>query len=98
MIQNDGNRPDVIALKGTGSVGAWRVHYLLGTRDITSKVVAGTYRTARLGVGKSVQITLVIAVPRTAAVGTSKSWLENAKSATNPLKKDAVKATVKAIA
>ena len=51
-IQNDGTRADRFKVKATGAAtGGWTVTYFHGTTNITSAVVAGTFRTASLAPG-----------------------------------------------
>ena len=89
---------DVIRLKGSGTINGWTATYLLGSRNVTKQVVAGTWHTTSLGIGKSVTIKVVISVPKAAKVGASKVWNILATSTNNTAKKDDVKASVKAIA
>ena len=50
-IQNDGSAADRFTVKATGARSAWVVTYSRGTTNITSAVVAGTYRTPSLAPG-----------------------------------------------
>jgi hypothetical protein len=56
-IQNDGNRADRFKVKATGAAtGGWTVTYFHGTTNITSAIVAGTFRTASLAPGATYPI------------------------------------------
>jgi hypothetical protein len=50
-IQNDGSAADRFTVKATGARSQWVVTYSRGTTNITSAVVAGTYRTPSLAPG-----------------------------------------------
>ena len=50
-IQNDGSAADRFTVKATGARSQWVVTYSRGTTNITSAVVAGTYRTPLLAPG-----------------------------------------------
>ena len=51
-IQNDGTSADRFKVKVSGNAtNGWKVRYFRGTTDITSAVVAGTYRTSSLAPG-----------------------------------------------
>jgi hypothetical protein len=50
-IQNDGSAADRFTVKATGAASASVVTYSRGTTNITSAVVAGTYRTPSLAPG-----------------------------------------------
>lgn len=55
-IQNGGIHSDRFTVKATGpavSSDSWRVTYLKGTTNITSQVVAGTFKTGTLSPGAS---------------------------------------------
>jgi hypothetical protein len=49
-----------ITLKGAGATRGYRVRYLAGRKDITSSVIAGTYRTPRIRSGATSRIRLVV--------------------------------------
>lgn len=91
-IQNDGNTPDRIKVKATGTAaGGYTVKYFQGTTDITSAVVAGTYRTPSLAPGATYLITAKVTVKPTAAAGSQVTRLVTLRSVGNPVRKDAVK-------
>lgn len=50
-IQNDGTVADSFTLKGSGSHGRFIVRYFHGAKDVTQRVVAGTYVTGKLQPG-----------------------------------------------
>jgi hypothetical protein len=91
-IQNDGTAADSFKVKATGSASSkYTVKYYAGTKDITAKVVAGTYRTASLAVGVAVLITAKVTIKTSAAKGSKVTRLVTITSAGDSSKKDAVK-------
>jgi hypothetical protein len=92
-IQNDGNRADRFKVKATGTATtSWTVKYYHGTTNITSSVVAGTYRTALLAPGAKYVITAKVSV---ITGDTPVTRLVTMKSVANATKVDAVKFIVK---
>ena len=85
-IQNDGSAADRFTVKATGARSAWVVTYARGTTNITSAVVAGTYRTPSLAPGATYLIHAKI-------VNQSPSFtrLVTIRSVTSSTKLDAVK-------
>jgi hypothetical protein len=63
-IQNDGSAVDRFRVKATGAPSAWVVTYSRGTTNITSAVVAGTYRTPSLAPGTTYLISARITLPQ----------------------------------
>lgn len=95
QVQNDGAGPDAFSLKGTGDIsGVGSVRYLSGTTDITSKVKAGTYKTANLAPGQTVNFTIVITGSPSVSKTVVGKWLLTARSAAAPTLLDAVAAKV----
>jgi hypothetical protein len=65
LIQNDGATSDRFKLKATATGaqgGGWTFRYFRGTTNITSAVVAGTYRTPTLSAGEKFVIRVVSSV------------------------------------
>jgi hypothetical protein len=52
-IQNDGTAAERIKVKAGGSGAGWKIQYFHLTTNITTEVVAGTYRTPLLAAGGS---------------------------------------------
>lgn len=93
-VQNDGTAKERFTVKATGSARTgYGVRYLRGTTDITSEVIAGTYRTASLAPGGTELILVRVSIKRAAAAGSSVSRLVEARSSAGP--KDVVKLTAK---
>jgi hypothetical protein len=85
-IQNDGSATDRFRVKATGAPSAWVVTYSRGTTNITSAVVAGTYRTPSLAPGATYLIHAKIA-----SQSPSVARLVTIRSVANSTKLDAVK-------
>lgn len=93
-IQNDRTKTDRFKVKATGAAtGGWKVAYYRGTTNITSAVVAGTFRTASLAPGA----TYLIVAKITKGSGTM-TRLVTIRSVAAPTKIDAVKFGYKEIA
>ena len=91
-IQNDGTGADSFEVKATGAAASTcTVKYFYGTKDITAKVVAGTYRTTRLAAGAQYTITPKVTVKSTAKAGSKVTRLVTITSVAASSKKDAVK-------
>jgi hypothetical protein len=98
VLQNDGLVGDTIALKGPGSANGFAVRYLLdygAGPDITSQVVAGTYRIHLRPGEKLFGLMLHVKVANTVAANTLHGWLVKETSAVAGGLTDAVKAVVK---
>jgi DNA-binding beta-propeller fold protein YncE len=91
-IENDGSGTDPLTVLGTGSGKGYSVTYFSGTTNITSKVVAGTYKIS-LAAAASVVLKMTVKVGSTAV--TSRSMLVKTSADHEPTKLDAVKAVVK---
>jgi DNA-binding beta-propeller fold protein YncE len=91
-IENDGSGTDPLTVLGGGSGKGYSVTYFAGTTNITSKVVAGTYKLT-LGVGQSTVLRMTVKVGSTAS--TSRSILVTTSADHEPTRLDAVKAVVK---
>lgn len=93
-FQNDGTVDDDFVIKGPASTTRFRVTYLVGGVDVTSQVIAGTYRFEDVAPAASRTMTMTIkakaGTPR-GAVFTAKVKVTSALDATQ---KDAVKAIV----
>ncbi len=94
-IQNDGT-DDRFLVKATGvASSAYNVKYFRGTTDITTAVLAGTYKTTSLAQGATYLITAKVTVKSTATVGSSVTRLVTITSVGDNARKDAVKFTGK---
>jgi hypothetical protein len=92
-IQNDGSAADRFTVKATGAASAWTVTYSRGTTNITSAVVAGTYRTPSLAPGATYLISARITLPQSSNSNLSGNVarLVTIRSVANSTKVDAVK-------
>ena len=90
-IQNDGTNDDRFLVKATGAArSAYSVRYFRGTTDITTAVVAGTYKTTTLARGATSLITARVTVKSTATAGSSVTRLVTLISVGDGARKDAV--------
>jgi hypothetical protein len=85
-VRNDGTLGQFSVT--TSGRGSWPVRYLVGSRDVTARVVAGTYRTRMLATGERVVITVKVWLGRP---GTSESRLFSVSSLADGSSRDAVK-------
>jgi len=71
-LQNDGSKAGKLTLHATGSrVSGYTIRYLKGSTDITTAVVAGTWRTASLATGATTLLTIRITVGSGAAANST---------------------------
>jgi Fibronectin type III domain len=97
-LQNDGNAPDAFRIKGTGSSKGFRVSYFVGSTNVTSAVVAGSFVTSALAPGATTTLIVKIKASKKAPIGTAKSVTLTDSSSSDPAVKDAVRAKVKVVA
>jgi DNA-binding beta-propeller fold protein YncE len=93
-IENDGSGTDPLTILGTGSGKGYSVTYFSGATNITSRVVAGTYK-INLDPAASVLLKMTVKVGSTAS--TSRSILVKTSADHEPTRLDAVKAVVKRV-
>jgi hypothetical protein len=91
-IENDGSGTDPLTVLGGGSGKGYSVTYFAGTTNITSKVVAGTYKIS-LAAAASVILKMTVKVGSTAVP--ARSILVKTSADHEPTRLDAVKAIVK---
>ncbi len=91
-IQNDGSKSDRFKLKAPSS--GWKIKYFHGSTNITTAVVAGTYRTATVAPGASAEITVKVDID-TIALDATGTRLITITSSSDSTKKDAVKLKMK---
>jgi len=96
-VQNDGNVTDTFTVKGVGSGSGFTVKYVVGTKDVTKSVVAGTYRFTSVTARASRTLKIVVTVGSKAAIGASRKVVVTAVSTAASTRKDAVAALVKAV-
>jgi hypothetical protein len=73
-VQNDGERSDGFLLKGTAGSARFKVRYFAGGTDVTSAVVAGTYRTPTLAPGASTVLRVKVVATRRAHDGDTRKF------------------------
>ena len=95
VVQNDRVASDSFTVTGCGDAAGFVVTYTDSSGDVTAQVEAGTYGLT-LAPGASAQLTMSVKVQNSATVGTKLTCLVTATSSTDPVRVDAVKATVKA--
>lgn len=96
-LQNDGNVPDQLRIRGGRGNASFRVVYLKGQRKVTRRVVAGRFRTRVLQPGGVQLIKLKVTVLAGASAGSARTWKVLARSTEDPSVRDAVKARVRVI-
>ena len=95
-MQNDGTGPEKLKLKATGTaVTGYTVTYKVGTTDITSRVVAGTYETPLRAPGTQTIVTVTVRIGQGATVGSSVVRRLVVSSSTITTLKDVGKVTAK---
>lgn len=92
-IQNDGSLTDPIGVKGCASAGGFTVTYMVGSYNVTSRVVAGTYLTTSLATGASKALTVRITANPGTATGATLTCPMTATSVGDPTRTDVVDAT-----
>jgi hypothetical protein len=96
-VWNDGPTSDSFLVKGPGGVTGFSVRYLMGssgTTDITSAVVAGTYRMANVAAGGGRVLRLIVTLGASVPSAAVRDWLVTATSQRDPAAKDAVLARI----
>jgi len=93
-VQNDGSAVDRFIINGQGDSPGITVRYAAGPTDITSQVVAGTYRTGWVGREGAVVITLRITLTAAAGPGQSFGRSIASRSASDTAVVDLVRARV----
>jgi alpha-tubulin suppressor-like RCC1 family protein len=91
-VQNDGNVPARLVLRGTKGTTAFAVTYKRGTANITKAVRAGTYRTTALGPNGRTDITVTVKPTRRARSGDALALTLTARSTTTSTTTDTVRA------
>ena len=96
-VWNDGATADSFFVKGPGSSAGFTVKYLKGssgTTNVTTAVVAGTYKTSSLAPGSGAVVRLVVTLGATVPAGAVRDWLVTATSQRSAASKDAVDARI----
>ena len=89
-LQNDGSSADRLRVRGTAGSRAFRVTYRAAGRDVSRAVLRGTYRTARLAPGGSVQLRVRVTATRAARAGAERTVRVRAISVVRPSLVDVV--------
>lgn len=93
-MQNDGNYIDRYRIKSPKGTRVLQAKYFKGTKNITRKVVRGTYRTTTLQPGASEVIRLQVKVAASAGPRAKQTWRAVVRSVGDRTVVDVVKATV----
>ncbi len=93
-LQNDGTVADRLRVAGLASTSRFKITYLAGSTDVTSRVVAGTYRTVSLAPGAQTALTVVIKAKVGTPAGTKVTVPVTVRSNVQPALLDVVKAKV----
>ncbi|MCW2775479.1 MAG: hypothetical protein JWN91_3805 [Nocardioides sp.] len=94
-LTNRGDAADAMTLHGTAKNAAFKVTYLVGGRDVTRAVTAGTYRTGSLAPGKSVLMTVKVTRTKAAEAGAQRTFQVRTVSAHASTRHDQVAAVVR---
>lgn len=94
-VTNRGNVPERMAVVGTRTNAKLAVVYLYGRTNVTSAVVAGTYRTPALGAGRSTLLTMKVTRRKGAAAGSMRTFQVRVASTHVGAVRDTVGAVVK---
>ena len=96
-LRNEANVVDALKVKGTAGNARFTVRYFNGSVNVTNQVVAGTFRFNGVPANGTRTLTVKITVAANATVNSTRAVLVTATSVGDTTKKDAVKATVKAV-
>ena len=88
-------RPTDIKVKGTAASTKFTVTYLLGTKDVTAAVTAGSYRTKALAPGASGHLVVKVTRTTAAVAGDSRAFKLATSSSHRPTMRDVVTAVVR---
>jgi hypothetical protein len=91
-VQNDGNVPGRLKLRGTKGTQTFTVTYKRGSTNITKAVRRGTYTTANLAPGARTDITVTVTPTRRARSGDAVALTLTARSTTPSATTDTVRA------
>ena len=94
-VQNEGNRPDTVSVRGTGGTSSFSVTYFAGRANVTGHVRAGTWRPT-VAAGKFVDLRLVVKRLRPATPGTLLQVVVSMVSGKDGRARDAVANIVRA--
>lgn len=90
-LRNGAEAADVLTVRGARSGKGFTVRYLIGRKDVTRAVTAGTYRTPSLAPGATHRLTVVVTVTRRAQARKPFTIPVTARSAAVPTATDAVR-------
>jgi alpha-tubulin suppressor-like RCC1 family protein len=92
-VQNDGNVPGQLKLRGTKGNETFTVTYKRGSKNITKAVRRGTYTTANLAPGATTDITVTVKPTKKAKKADALTLTLTSRSTTTSLTTDTVRAT-----
>lgn len=90
-VQNEGIVAEPLRVKGSASAANYTVRYTVGGVNVTSGVVAGTYRTPTVAPGAAVLMKVVVTVGRLAPPTSTWTGSLTFKSNIDPSQRDTVK-------
>ncbi|MCW2842688.1 MAG: hypothetical protein JWN22_604 [Nocardioides sp.] len=96
-VHNDGSASDRMKIRGTGSSKKLKVTYRAGGKNVTRQVVAGTYRSGRVGPGKTVRLVVTVTRSRGAGPGTHRTFEIRSSSAHAPARRDTVSGAARVV-
>lgn len=94
-LENDGAKADRIRVRGTRGSKQFRVRYLVGGKDVTTKVIAGTYRTNTLTPDERLNLRVRVTRLRAADQGDSRRFVLTATSIRDPRLRDKIAVVVR---
>jgi hypothetical protein len=96
-VQNDGNRNDRFAVKGSAGNRKFTVAYFAGAKNITKQVLNGSYTTPSLAPGAEFRLRVKVTRTGKAQRGDVRTVMLTASSVHGPTKHDSVAAIVRAV-
>ncbi len=94
-LTNKGDATDTFALRGTAASKKFKVTYLVGGRNVTKAITAGTYLTGSVGPGSHVRVVIKITLTAAARVDDRRVFELRAISAHASSKRDTVAAVAR---
>ena len=93
-VENDGDHVDNLIVTGEGHRPGFSVKYFHGTTNITRLVVARAWVLHNMAPGAESKFRVVVTILQRARAGLTRSWLIEARSNSDPTKRDVVKMKV----
>lgn len=96
-VRNEATSTDTISVSGPGSTPGFTVRYLVGTTNVTTDVVSGSFEFLDVAPAATRMLKVKVTVAANATVGAVKKVKVTATSSDRPLERDAVRAKVTAL-